>query len=87
MAREFKARTIDTKKSVWTIFPELCKGCGLCIAKCPKQCLSWSEVLGVYGTPSVEPNIECCIGCGICQTYCPDCAILVVRKKEEKKAG
>lgn len=82
----FNERTIETKKSFWTIFPGLCKGCGLCIQKCPKKCLSWSEALGVYGTPSVECNDEC-IGCGICQSFCPDCAINVSKKKEEKKAG
>ncbi|MDQ0285214.1 2-oxoglutarate ferredoxin oxidoreductase subunit delta [Desulfofundulus luciae] len=86
MTQSFKARTIETKKSFWTIFPGLCKGCGLCMQKCPKKCLSWSDVLGVYGTPSVEPNDEC-IACGICQMVCPDCAINVSKKKEEKKAG
>jgi 2-oxoglutarate ferredoxin oxidoreductase subunit delta len=45
--------------------------------------MSWSDVLGVYGTPSVEINDEC-IACGICQTTCPDCAISVAKKKEEK---
>ncbi|HHW44644.1 4Fe-4S dicluster domain-containing protein [Desulfofundulus thermobenzoicus] len=86
MTQTFKARTIETPKSFWTVFPGLCKGCGLCIQKCPKKCLAWSDVLGVYGTPSIEPNDEC-IGCGICQSVCPDCAINVTKKKAEKKAS
>ncbi|SFG98818.1 2-oxoglutarate ferredoxin oxidoreductase subunit delta [Desulfotomaculum arcticum] len=84
MAQTFNGRTLETEKGHWTIFPGLCKGCGLCIQKCPKKCMSWSDVLGVYGTPSVEINDEC-IACGICQNFCPDCAIAVEKKKEEKE--
>lgn len=64
-------------KSCWTIFPQLCKGCGLCIIKCPKKCLKWSQDLGVYGTPRVKVNVNECIFCGICSIVCPDCAIKV----------
>jgi 2-oxoglutarate ferredoxin oxidoreductase subunit delta len=65
----------------WTIFPDLCKGCGLCIEKCPVKCIRWSEGLGVYGTPRVQAGMDKCIACGICQLVCPDCAIKVERKK------
>ncbi|GBF34375.1 2-oxoglutarate oxidoreductase delta subunit [Desulfocucumis palustris] len=85
MTQTFNGRTIEGDKGFWTIFPGLCKGCGLCIQKCPKKCMSWSDVLGVYGTPSVEINSEECIACGTCQTFCPDTAIAVERKKKEKK--
>ena len=72
----------ESGKGQWNIFPGLCKGCGLCIEKCPVKCISWSsEGLGVYGTPRVEANMEKCILCGICQTVCPDCAIRVEKKK------
>jgi len=43
--------------------------------------MSWSDVLGVYGTPSVEVSDKC-TSCGTCQTVCPDCAITVVRRKK-----
>ncbi|MCL5290877.1 MAG: 4Fe-4S dicluster domain-containing protein [Bacillota bacterium] len=79
---EFKGRTLELTKGDWTLFPGLCKGCGLCIQKCPKKCIAWSKVLGVYGTPTVEANDEC-IACGICQMVCPDTAILVIKKKKE----
>jgi len=78
---EFNSRTLDLRKGKFTLFPGLCKGCGLCIEKCPKKCIAWSDVLGVYGTPSVEANDEC-IACGICQNVCPDCAILIEKRKE-----
>ncbi|WP_066634409.1 4Fe-4S dicluster domain-containing protein [Desulfolucanica intricata] len=80
---EFHGRTQDLAKSFFTLYPGLCKGCGLCIVKCPKQCISWSKVLGVYGTPSVEANDEC-IACGICQIYCPDAAIRIEKKKKNE---
>ncbi|MEW6183627.1 MAG: ferredoxin family protein [Bacillota bacterium] len=69
----------QAEKGSFCLFPNLCKGCGLCIEKCPKHALSWSKVLGAYGTPAVEANQDCNI-CGICQRVCPDCAILVARK-------
>ncbi|WP_075859611.1 4Fe-4S dicluster domain-containing protein [Carboxydothermus pertinax] len=77
---EFKGRVLEHPKGTWTIYPSLCKGCGLCIEKCPTKAITWSEVLGVYGTPSVESNNKC-IACGICQMVCPDCAIYVEKKK------
>lgn len=77
----FKGLTTETEKGFWTLFPGLCKGCGLCMEKCPKKCLKWSDVLGVYGTPAVEVG-EGCSACGICQTVCPDCAIAVQKKEK-----
>lgn len=86
MAQTFKGITVEREKGFWTIFPGLCKGCGLCIQKCPVKCMSWSDVLGVYGTPSVQIS-DACISCGTCQTVCPDCAITVTRKKKEAKVS
>lgn len=77
-----KEHTQEIEKGYFTIFPGLCKGCGLCIAKCPKKCMSWSDTLGVYGTPSVKISDDC-IACGICEMFCPDCAISVVKKKKQ----
>ncbi len=82
MTVEYKGRTLEGEKGLWTIFPGLCKGCGLCIEKCPKKCISWSNVLGVYGTPAVEAGMDECIACGICKTVCPDCAITVEKRKK-----
>ncbi len=70
-----------SEKGLWAIFPGMCKGCGLCIEKCPKKCIRWSEGLGVYGTPRVDADMKECIVCGICQMVCPDCAIRVEKNK------
>jgi 2-oxoglutarate ferredoxin oxidoreductase subunit delta len=81
----FIEHRMELGKGVWVIFPSLCKGCGMCLEKCPKQCLSWSERLGVYGTPSVEVGDECTV-CGLCALFCPDCAIRTVRNKDAAEA-
>ena len=77
----WESAVYESNKGMWAVFAGLGKGCGLCIEKCPVKCISWSEGLGVYGTPRVEADMEKCIVCGICQTVCPDCAIRVEKKK------
>ena len=82
--KKYKVLTYEKdSKGTWNIFPELCKGCGLCIEKCPKDVMSWSEELGVYGTPAVEIDTEGCIYCGICEQVCPDVAIRVFKEKKK----
>ncbi len=80
MTLHFNGESVELKKSIWTLFPGLCKGCGLCVEKCPVDCIDWSDQLGVYGTPSVKAD-DRCVACGICQNVCPDCAIRVDKKK------
>ncbi len=88
MSKTFTRLEKRNKKALFTVSPELCKGCGLCIEKCPSQVIDWSEMIGVYGTAIVEPKrMERCTGCRICQLLCPDAAIDIIReeKKEEKR--
>lgn len=82
----FEAITTDMEKAIFHLFPALCKGCGLCREKCPTDVIIWSDTLGLYGTPAVEPkDRDSCIACLICEQVCPDCAIRIDRKKREKK--
>ena len=81
MAMDFGGVTQEYEKGSFTVFTGLCKGCGLCIAKCPSEALSWADMLGIYGTPSVVANDKC-VACGICEITCPECAISVVRNKQ-----
>lgn len=61
----------------WTRFPEYCKGCSLCIVRCPVHALSFSKDLGFLGNPMPIVDMEKCTGCGTCQNICPDGAIRV----------
>ena len=79
MSRTFTAKVYRVPRGRWIIFPELCKGCGLCIETCPEDVLHWSKDLGAYGTPTVEVNGAGCIACRTCADHCPDCAIDVDR--------
>lgn len=54
------------------VYPDWCKGCGICVAFCPKQVLA----LGPDGKAAVVRE-EACVNCGFCEPHCPDFAILV----------
>ena len=62
------------------IFWAWCKGCGICVAFCPKEVLSMNEQ-----NEPVVTRPELCTGCTWCELRCPDFAISV-RKKEKKNA-
>ena len=57
---------------------KFCKGCGICVAFCPKQVLELDELGKV-----VDKNADACISCGQCELRCPDFAIQVVKKEKE----
>src|SRR3972149_2770252 len=65
--REFK-----NEKVTWTRFPEYCKGCGLCLVRCPVQALKFSDETGFLGTPLPVVDLDKCTACGNCQRICPD---------------
>jgi electron transport complex protein RnfB len=56
--------------------PELCKGCGTCITRCP--------IDAVIQTDSISSiNLKRCIGCGLCVPTCPENAMMLVAKEKE----
>jgi 2-oxoglutarate ferredoxin oxidoreductase subunit delta len=46
-----------------------CKGCGICVAFCPKDVLEIKD-----GKVNIK-DLEACIKCGQCELRCPDYAI------------
>ena len=60
---------------------EWCKGCGICIAFCPKNVLALDEYEKV-----VTAQLEACIACRLCEYRCPDLAITVVAEDEQERA-
>lgn len=53
-----------------------CKGCGICVAFCPKK------VLDIKHGKVAVANEDACIKCSLCEQRCPDFAIFV---KEEQQ--
>ena len=51
MAVKFKAITKDDGKGIFHLFPGLCKGCGLCIEKCPVNTIGWAKELEYSALP------------------------------------
>ena len=85
--RGYKIEGVGKGKADYYVYTDLCKGCGLCIAKCPmnkagKNCLNWSKEVGLYQTPAVAPDPEICIACGACAMTCPDSAIRIERRPQ-----
>jgi len=64
----------------WVINEELCKGCGICIARCPMKVLGVADHLTPKGFhPATMLNEEKCTSCAICGRSCPDVAIEVYK--------
>jgi 2-oxoglutarate ferredoxin oxidoreductase subunit delta len=56
---------------------ERCKGCGLCIAVCPKSGITISKKSNKSGYFPAEATNSDCTGCAVCAIICPDAAIEV----------
>ena len=64
-----------------------CKGCGLCVAICPKNVLEISKEVYTKGYfPAYQARSEDCIFCALCCTMCPDVAI-TISEIEKEAAG
>jgi 2-oxoglutarate ferredoxin oxidoreductase subunit delta len=62
----------------------LCKGCKICIDKCPYKVLELSGKVGDFGALlPVAAHEEKCTGCNVCAAFCPDFAISVEKRKEK----
>jgi electron transport complex protein RnfB len=62
---------------------ETCKGCGLCVDRCPMDAQTleeWPEANNKRGQVSVSTP-EKCIGCGVCVYTCPVEALTLERRE------
>ena len=65
-----------TKKLI--INTDWCKGCGICVAFCPKK------VLGLKKEKVTLLDSENCILCGQCEWRCPDYAIYIEEEESHE---
>ena len=61
------------------ISEDTCKGCGMCVAACPKKILviSKSKINNKGYHVAEMTDMDACIGCMACANMCPDIAIEV----------
>lgn len=68
------------------ILVERCKGCGFCIAYCPRGVLARSEEFNSKGYhPPYVKDPERCVNCHFCEIICPEFAIYSVNTFEPKE--
>ena len=64
-----------------------CKGCGLCVAICPKNVLELSRKVNTKGYfPVFQARPQDCIYCAMCRVMCPDVAIEIAEDAEDSAA-
>ena len=56
---------------------ERCKGCGLCVAVCPKNNIHISEESNKSGYFPAQCGDGNCTGCAMCAIICPEAVIEV----------
>jgi len=61
---------------------EFCKGCGLCVAVCPKQAIQLADRMNSRGIhPAHLAHPEDCTGCTHCAIMCPDACLRIFRSE------
>ena len=68
-----------------TVDYEKCTGCGACVQRCPKQCISWTEREFGFRYPQIDK--DACVNCGQCEKVCPIDKALEVSAEQKAYAA
>lgn len=63
-----------------------CKQCGLCVANCPQEAISFAAAFTEAGYRPAQVDDEKCIKCGICYTMCPDRVFEIIGAPKKARA-
>ncbi len=82
----FDADEIDVSQGTVHFIEERCKGCGYCIAFCPREVLKVSDKFNPkgYHPPMIIKEGEC-VNCHYCEIICPEFAIFSVEIETDTK--
>jgi NAD-dependent dihydropyrimidine dehydrogenase PreA subunit len=77
-------KSLDPSNYRIQVIPETCKGCALCVKRCPMDALQLK--VSVQATNKVGKvaviDPELCIGCGVCAHKCPSQSLVLERQQE-----
>ena len=68
-----------------TVDFEKCTGCGACVQRCPKQCISWARREFGFRYPQIDK--DACVNCGSCEKVCPIDKALEVSAEQKAYAA
>jgi 2-oxoglutarate ferredoxin oxidoreductase subunit delta len=75
---------IEVSRGIVCIIEERCKGCGYCIAFCPRDVLELARRYNAKGyRPPVAIKPDACVNCHYCEIICPDLAIYSIEAPAE----
>jgi NAD-dependent dihydropyrimidine dehydrogenase PreA subunit len=69
------------------IDPEECKGCGRCLAACPRKVLRFRARPNHRGVYPAEYTGAGCTGCGICFYTCPEPYAIQIETPDKRPPG
>jgi 2-oxoglutarate ferredoxin oxidoreductase subunit delta len=77
--------TFSEEKYMIVVNEDWCKGCNICIERCPVNALEESDKLNRRGVrpPQLKKENEC-NNCRLCELICPDLAITVTPEEKKK---
>lgn len=68
-----------------TVDYEKCTGCGACVQRCPKRCISWTQREFGFRYPQIDK--DACVNCGQCEKVCPIDKALEVSAEQKAYAA